>query len=222
MLNRWRARREQARRRRAAEEAMRRAGRLPPGQRLTQKFPVLHVGRIPPFDEATWRFRIWGEVERPLALTWGEFQALPRTTLVCDIHCVTQWSKFGTTWEGVAPATLVDLGLLRPTGSARFVLQVAAQGYTTNLPLETILQPNFLLATHFEGRPLTPEHGFPLRGVIGHIPGRRDLTDVYFWKGAKWLEGLHFVARDQPGTWERGGYHNEGHVWAEERWGRRF
>lgn len=201
---------------------MRRAKRLPPGQRATLKFPVLHMGRVPPFDPETWSFRIWGAVERPVQLSWSEFNALPRQSLTLDIHCVTQWSKFDTVWEGVSLRTLIALGLLQPAPDAAHVIQHAAGGYRTNLPLSVALQENFLLATHYNGRPLAPEHGYPLRGVVGHIVGRRDLEDVYFWKGAKWLRGIKLTTKDEPGTWEVGGYHNEGDVWREERWGRRW
>ena len=192
-------------------------GRLPPGQSLTQKFPVLHYGPVPVFDANTWDFRIFGEVEEEVRWGWEEFQALPRTTLKMDIHCVTRWSKFDTVWEGVSVRTLVDQGLIKPSPSAKFIIQHAEYGYTTNLPLKIMLQGNFLLATHFDGQPITPDHGYPLRGVIGAIPGQDTLTTLYFWKGAKWLRGLEFSGQDRPGFWERAGYHNEADVWKEER-----
>lgn len=218
-IKRWRERGQQ---RREVESAMRKARRLPPGQRVTLKFPVLHIGRVPVFDPETWRFRIWGAVAKPVRLSWAEFQALPRQTLTLDLHCVTQWSKFDTVWEGVSLRTLVECGVLTLNSDATHVIQVAEGGYKTNLPLSIALQDNFLLATHYNGERLTPEHGFPLRGVVGHMVGRRDLEDVYLWKGAKWLRGLKFTTKDEPGTWEIGGYHNEGDVWREERWGRRW
>ncbi|HEY57617.1 MAG TPA: sulfite oxidase-like oxidoreductase [Anaerolineae bacterium] len=202
---------------RALEERLRREGRLPPGQSLTLKFPVLHYGPIPPFDPATWDFRIWGEVEEPVRWTWEEFQQLPRTRVVMDIHCVTRWSKFETVWEGVSVRTLVEQGYIKLKPTARYVIQHAEYGFTANLPLEVVLQDNFLLATHFNGEPLTPEHGYPLRGVIGYISGRPDLKTPYFWKGAKWLRGLEFTAEDRPGFWEQAGYHNEADVWKEQR-----
>ena len=200
------------------EEKMRRGGRLPPGQALTSKFPVLHYGPIPPFNPATWDFRIWGEVEEPVRWTWEEFNQLPRTRVMMDIHCVTRWSKFDTIWEGVSVKTLVEQGFIRLKPSARYVIQHAEYGFTANLPLDVVLQDNFLLATHYNGEPLTPEHGAPLRGVIGHIPGREDLITTYFWKGAKWLRGLEFTAEDRPGFWERAGYNNNADVWKEERY----
>lgn len=201
---------------------MRQAGRLPPGQRVTLKFPVLHLGRVPAFDPATWHVTFYGAVAQPRRLTWSEFQTLPRRQLKIDLHCVTQWSKFDTLWEGVALRDLVGSGIIEPHADATHVIQIAEGGYSTNLPLSIAMQDNFLLATHFNGEPLTPEHGYPLRGVIGHIVGRNELEDVYLWKGAKWLRSLKFTTEDQPGTWEVSGYHNEGDVWREERWGRRY
>lgn len=205
--------------RKEVEEESRKAGRLPPGQSLTQKFPVLHYGSVPAFDPGKWDFRIWGEVEQGKTWTWSEFNQLPRTKLTMDIHCVTRWSKLDTTWEGVSVRTLVDQGLVRLKPAAKYVLQHAEHGFTVNLPLEVVLADNFLLATHFNGDPITPEHGAPLRGVVGYIPGRDDLMTPYFWKGAKWLRGLEFMAEDYPGFWEQAGYHNEADVWKEERFG---
>ena len=219
ILKRLRDHRERAKLRREAEGEMRRSGRLPPGQRLTRKFPVLHLGRVPEFNPETWHLKIWGAVSQPAALDWATFQALPRSRLTLDLHCVTQWSKFDTVWEGVTLAALLEETGLTLDAEAAFLIQHAHGGYRTNLPLAVVQQENFLLATHFEGRPLAPEHGFPLRGVIGHIPGRSDLKDVYLWKGAKWLRGLQFLTKDQPGTWEQRGYHNDGDVWLAERWG---
>jgi DMSO/TMAO reductase YedYZ molybdopterin-dependent catalytic subunit len=201
------------------EERVRQAGRLPPGQSLTQKFPVLHYGPTPGFNPATWDFRVWGEVEEELRWNWEEFNRLPRTKLVMDIHCVTRWSKFDTEWEGVSLRTLVDQGFIKPKPTAQFVMQHAEYGFTTNLSLEIMLSENFLLATHFHGEPLTPDHGYPLRGVVGHITQRGDLTVPYFWKGAKWLRGLEFMRQDRRGFWEQAGYHNRADVWKEERFG---
>ena len=203
--------------RKEVEDQSRKAGRLPPGQSLTQKFPVLHYGPVPSFNPATWDFRIWGEVEEEKSWTWDEFNQLPRTTLTMDIHCVTRWSKLDTTWEGVSVRTLVEKGWVRLKPGAKYVLQHAEYGFTVNLPVEVMLQDNFLLATHFNGEPITPDHGYPLRGVIGNIPGRSDLTVPYFWKGAKWLRGLEFMSLDRLGFWEQAGYHNRADVWEEER-----
>jgi DMSO/TMAO reductase YedYZ molybdopterin-dependent catalytic subunit len=204
-------------RRRDQEENVKQEGRLPSGQSLTNKFPVLHYGPVPKFNPATWDFRIWGEVETETYLNWGEFQRLPRTSLTMDIHCVTRWSKFNTAWEGVLVRTLVDEGLLRIKPAARFVLQHAEYGFTVNLPLEVVLAENFLLATHYDGLPITPDHGYPLRGIVGNIVGRDDLSVPYFWKGAKWLRGLEFMAEDRLGFWEQAGYHNDADVWKEQR-----
>lgn len=203
--------------RKTEEEKVKKEGRLPPGQSLTQKFPVLHYGAVPPFDPQTWDFRVWGAVETPLRLTWEEFEQLPRTTLKMDIHCVTRWSKFDTTWEGVSVKAMIDSGLIRLKPEAKFVIQHAEYGYTSNLPLEIVLQENFLLATRYEGQPIAPDHGYPLRGIVGAIPAKKDLKTPYFWKGAKWLRGLEFSAEDQPGFWEQAGYHNDADVWMEER-----
>jgi len=199
------------------EEKFKKEGRLPPGQSYSQRFPVLHYGPVPAFNQATWDFKVWGEVEAPLHLTWDEFNKLPRSQVTMDIHCVTRWSKFDTLWEGVRLQTLLDGGLLKLTPKAHFVVEHAEYGYTTNIPLEVVLQENFLMATHFNGEPLSPDHGYPLRGVIGAIPGRNDLTTPYLWKGAKWLRGLEFLNQDQLGFWELGGYNNSADVWKEER-----
>lgn len=206
-------------RRREEEQRLKAEGRMPPGQSLTQKFPVLHYGPVPSFDPARWDLRIWGEVESEKRFSWEEFQRLPHTTVKMDIHCVTRWSKFDTWWEGVSVRTLVDQGIIKLKPAARYVLQHAEYGFTVNLPLDIVLAENFLMATHFNGQLLTPDHGYPLRAVIGNIVGRSDLTVPYFWKGAKWLRGLEFLAEDKPGFWEQAGYHNEADVWKEERFG---
>ena len=203
--------------RKAEEERIKQEGRLPPGQSLTQKFPVLHYGAVPAFDPLTWDFRVFGEVEAPLRLTWAVFEQLPRTRLKMDIHCVTRWSKFDTEWEGVSVTSLIDAGLIKLKPEAKFVIQHAEHGFTSNLPLQVVLQENFLLATHYEGHPITPDHGYPLRGIIGAIPQKKDLKTSYFWKGAKWLRALEFTAEDKPGFWEQAGYHNDADVWLEER-----
>jgi DMSO/TMAO reductase YedYZ molybdopterin-dependent catalytic subunit len=191
--------------------------RLPPGQTLTSQLPILHRGPIPKFDPTTWDFRIWGAVEKPITWTWDEILALPRIKIRLDLHCVTGWSLLDTEWEGVSLKHLVEEGLIIPKEGAKFIMQHAANGYTTNLPLGVALQPNFLLATHYHGEPLTPEHGFPLRAVIGSMPGNKTLKDVYLWKGAKWLRGLEFMPQDRLGFWEANGYHNIGDVWKEQR-----
>ena len=203
--------------RKEEEERVAGEGRLPPGQSLTKKFPVLHYGPVPTFDPATWNLRVWGEVEDDVQWSWDEFLKLPRASLYLDIHCVTRWSKFDTVWEGVSVKILVERGFIKLKTTAKYVMQHAEFGYTVNLPLEIVLGDNFLLATHFNGEPLDPDHGYPLRGAVGHIVGRDDLKTVYFWKGAKWLRGLEFISQDRHGFWEKAGYHNEGDVWEEER-----
>ncbi len=203
--------------RKAEEDKMRAAGRLPPGQSLTARFPVLHYGPIPQTDLANWDLKFWGLLEETFSLTWQEFNQIPRTAIQLDLHCVTRWSLFDSLWEGITLATLIDLGLLKIKSGAVYVLQHAEFGYTTNLPLKVMLQDNFLLATHYNGAPLTPEHGFPLRAVVGAITTRDDLETPYLWKGAKWLRGLEFLSEDQLGFWEQAGYHNQGDIWQEQR-----
>jgi DMSO/TMAO reductase YedYZ molybdopterin-dependent catalytic subunit len=191
--------------------------RLPPGQFLTDQFPVLHYGPIPEFNPSTWDLRVWGAVETPITFTWDQILDLPHTRVRLDLHCVTTWTKLDTEWEGISLQTLVSGGWITPKPEARYLMQHADHGYTTNLPLEVALQENFLLATHYDGQPLTPEHGYPLRAVIGAIPGKSELKDVYLWKGAKWLRGLELMTSDQLGFWEANDYHNEGDVWKEQR-----
>jgi DMSO/TMAO reductase YedYZ molybdopterin-dependent catalytic subunit len=182
--------------------------RLPPGQYLTEKWPVLHAGTVPKVDLATWDFRVWGEVENPIKLSWDELKQLPSTEVTVDIHCVTRWSRFDTSFRGVHWRDLAEL--VRPNPSARFVVAHAEQGYTSNLPLETIEAEDALIAYEADGEPLMPDHGWPLRLMV---PSR------YFWKSAKWLRGLELLDHDQPGFWERYGYNNNADYWKEERYG---
>jgi DMSO/TMAO reductase YedYZ molybdopterin-dependent catalytic subunit len=195
-----------------AEDKVRAAGydpmRLPPGQYLTEKWPVLHAGSVPRTDLQTWDFKVWGEVENPVTLSWEEFDALPKTEHVQDIHCVTRWSKFDMAFRGVHWRELAEL--VRPKPSARFVVAQSEQGFTANVPLEFLEDDLALLAQEANGEPLEPDHGWPLRLVI---PGK------YFWKSAKWLRGIELRASDQPGFWERYGYHNDADPWKEERYG---
>ncbi|HCR72460.1 MAG TPA: sulfite oxidase-like oxidoreductase, partial [Anaerolineae bacterium] len=187
--------------RRKEEERVRNEGRLPPGQSLTLKFPVLHYGPVPSFNPTTWDFRVWGEVEEEKRWSWAEFNQLPRAKIKMDIHCVTRWSKFDTEWEGVSVRTLVEQGFFKIKPSAKYVMQHAEYGFTVNLPLEVVLQDNFLLATHFNGEPIDADHGYPLRGVVGFIPGQ-EVETPYLWKGAKWLRSIEFMPRDKRGFWE--------------------
>lgn len=198
------------------EEKIKLEGRLPPGQALTNRFPVLHYGPVPRFNAATWDVRVFGEVEAEQRWTWNEFNKLPRTKVKMDLHCVTRWSKFDTDWEGVSLKTLIDQGLIQLKPTAKYLLQHCEYGFTVNIPVEVALAPNFLLATHYDGQPLEADHGYPLRGVIGAIPGS-ELKTPYLWKGGKWIRGLEFLAQDRLGFWEQAGYHNEADVWKEQR-----
>jgi len=208
---------EGPKRRRGLEGRISQEGRLPPGQSLTVKFPVLHYGPVPTFDPSTWTFRVWGEVEQEVTWTWDEFLELPRNKIKMDIHCVTRWSKFDTEWEGVSLQMLMQQEIIKVKPAAKFLMQHCEYGYSTNLPISIAISDNFLLATHFDGQPLTPDHGYPLRGVVGAIPGREDLKDIYLWKGGKWLTGLEFLPEDRLGFWEQAGYHNVADVWDEQR-----
>lgn len=204
--------------RRDAEKKVREENRLPPGQSLTLKFPVLHYGPTPKTDLDKWNFKVFGLVAEEKTWNWEEFNRLPKTKVTMDIHCVTRWSKFDTTWEGISLKTLIEEGIITPKPEANYVVQHCEQGYTTNLPLEAMLQDNVILATHFDGEPLPLEHGWPLRVVVGSFPDRSEQFNAYFWKGGKWLRALEFRSTDQPGFWERNGYHNEGDPWKEQRY----
>jgi DMSO/TMAO reductase YedYZ molybdopterin-dependent catalytic subunit len=183
--------------------------RLPPGQIVTVKWPVLHYGTVPKVDLATWRFRVWGAVEQPFEITWDELMALPRQETVCDIHCVTRWSRYDNVFGGIPVQSIVQRAKVKP--EARFVLVHAEQGYTTNVPLSDLDRPANLLALTHNGSDLDPEHGGPARLLIPHL---------YLWKSAKWVTGFEFLEEDYPGFWEQNGYHKRGEPWAEERYGR--
>jgi DMSO/TMAO reductase YedYZ molybdopterin-dependent catalytic subunit len=183
--------------------------RLPPGQIITRKWPVLHFGTVPAVDLGAWRFDVYGAVEQPLSLSWADLQALPRQQTVCDIHCVTRWSRYDNAFEGVPVREI--LARARPRASAGFVLVHAENGFTTNLPLADLDRPANLLATTHGGDPLPPEHGGPVRLLVPHL---------YFWKSAKWVRGFEVLEEDYPGFWEQNGYHMRGDPWAEERYGR--
>ena len=195
-----------------AERKVRAAGydpaRLPPGQHLTEKWPVLHAGSVPDTDLATWTLRVFGEVEEPLELSWEQFGELPRSSTTQDIHCVTRWSRFDASFEGVHWHELA--ARCRPLPSARFAIAHAEHGFTANVPFASLEDEEALLATHADGEPLTPDHGWPLRLVI---PGK------YFWKSAKWLRAIELAPADRPGFWERYGYHNDADPWQEQRYG---
>ena len=206
--------------RKEQEEQVKNMGRLPPGQALTQKFPVLHYGPVPAFNPATWDFKVFGLVEESKVWNWAEFNQLPRRTVKMDIHCVTRWSKFDTAWEGVHLKDLIDQGIIKPRPEAKFILQHCEYGFTVNVPLEVALSDVFLLATHYDGKPLEPDHGYPLRGIAGALPDQaHSENDRYFWKGGKWLRSLEFMTQDRAGFWEQAGYSMTANVWREERFG---
>ena len=184
-------------------------GRLPPGQILTQKWPVLHYGTVPSIDLARWVFTVNGLVDRPLTLTWDELLAFPRRETMCDMHCVTRWSRYDNLFEGVPVQALLQRAGVE--AHAAYALVHAEQGFTTNLPLADLDRPENLLALRHNGEPLTPEHGGPVRLLVPHL---------YLWKSAKWVTGIEVRDVDEPGFWERNGYHMRGDPWEEERFGR--
>jgi len=181
-------------------------GRVPPGQYVTQDFPVLSAGPTPHTPLPEWTFSIRQGGDTLKSWTWPEFQALSAQTVTVDIHCVTRWSKLDTTWEGVPIQKILELAQVRP--SATHVVSHAEQGYTANLPLDVLDDEDVLLADTFGGQPLEAEHGYPLRLLV---PKR------YFWKSSKWIRGLEFLDHDQLGFWERYGYNNDADPWKEER-----
>lgn len=193
--------------RKAEEEARRQDGRLPPGQSLTQKWPVLHEGAVPAFDLARWDLSVRGLVDNPFTLNWTEFKALPRKRITADFHCVTTWSKFDNEWEGVPFAVIAEMADVRP--EATHVVIHGEGGYTTNVPLEDLLRDDVLLADWHAPEPLTADHGAPVRLVVPHL---------YAWKSAKWLRGFDFVDSDRPGFWEKIGYHMYGDPFQEQRY----
>lgn len=182
------------------------AHRVPPGQTVTERFPILHEGDIPEYDLSTWSLRIFGEVEEERSFSFHELLALPQTSQVNDIHCVTRWSKLDTKWEGVRFIDL--LPLLRVKPEAKYVMIHADEDYDTNLPLEDMMREDVLLAHRFDGEPLTDKHGWPMRLLVPHL---------YFWKSAKWIRGIEFMKEDRPGFWERNGFHNYADPFLEQR-----
>ncbi len=183
--------------------------RVPPGQFLTEKFPVLHYGSVASYPNLDhWDFRIFGLVEAPLRFTWNELMALPRLTQTVDIHCVTRWSKLDTTWTGIPWRELMKL--VQVKSSATHAMAHCEYGFTANVGLEVLDDDDTMLAFEYDNKPLEPEHGYPLRLLV---------PKKYFWKSAKWLRGIEFMDGDRPGFWERNGYHMEGDPWREERFG---
>jgi DMSO/TMAO reductase YedYZ molybdopterin-dependent catalytic subunit len=195
-----------------AEAKVRDAGydpaRLPPGQYLTEKWPVLQAGGVPTIEIATWTLRVFGEVENEITLSFDELTALPATDITTDIHCVTRWSRFDARFRGVHWRELAKL--CRPKPTARFAIAHAEHGFTANVPLAAIEDDDALIVYQADGAPLTPEHGWPVRLFV---------PTKYFWKSAKWLNGIELSAVDKPGFWERYGYHNDADYWKEERYG---
>jgi len=192
--------------RKRLEQQMKAEGRLPPGQSLTLKWPVLHYGSVPHFDPERWDFRAYGLVEAPVRWNWVEFNALPNVKHTSDFHCVTRWSRFDNVWEGVAFREV--LSRVRPKPAASHVLVHAEQGFTANIPLPDLDREEVLFATHHDGQALAPDHGFPLRLIVPHL---------YAWKSVKWVRGIEFLDHDAPGFWEQNGYHMYGDPWKEQR-----
>ena len=184
-----------------------RQNRVPPGQRLTEKWPVLHHGAVPNIDTSEWTFTISGWVEQKRALSYDEFMSLPRVKVFSDIHCVTRWSRLNNLWEGVSSSTIRELANILP--EAQFVIVHCVGGFTTNLTLTDFFRPDVLFAIKHDNQALTPGHGYPVRLVVPRL---------YFWKSAKWVSGIEFTAEDRPGFWESYGYHNRGDPWREERY----
>ncbi|RUS46187.1 sulfite oxidase-like oxidoreductase [Cohnella sp. AR92] len=180
--------------------------RLPPGQTLTDRFPILHEGEVPRYDMDEWTLRVFGEVEEEVTFTYDQLMALPKTRIETDIHCVTRWSKFGTSWEGVLFRDVLKQLKVKP--EAKYVMVHADNDYETNLPIEDLLGDDILLAYQYNGEPLTDKHGWPLRLLVPHL---------YFWKSAKWIRGFEFMKEDRPGFWERNGFHNYADPFKEQR-----
>ena len=193
--------------RRAKEDHEKFGERLPPGQKLTDGWPVLHYGGIPSIDLATWKFSAIGLVEQEAGFSWDEFLALPQTTIRSDVHCVTHWSKFDNDWTGVRFIDLMER--VKPKPEAKHAMVHSYGGYTTNISLSELMAEDVLFAHQHNGEPLAKEHGWPLRLVV---------PKLYFWKSAKWVRGLVFMDEEKPGFWEMYGYHIHGDPWKEERY----
>jgi DMSO/TMAO reductase YedYZ molybdopterin-dependent catalytic subunit len=187
-----------------------RANRLPPGQILTDRWPVLHHGGVPNIKPEKWTFRIHGLVEKERTLTLPEFTALPMIEVFSDIHCVTTWSRYNNLWEGVSTAIIRDLVAIKP--EAAYVMVEGEKGFTTNLSLSDFFETDVLFALKHDAKPISTEHGAPVRLIVPRL---------YLWKSAKWVTGLRFMAQDEAGFWESNGYHMHGDPWTEERYGGR-
>lgn len=183
------------------------AERIPPGNHLTKGWPVLHFSPTPGFDEANWDFKVWGECETPLTLSYAELKALPNTTITADFHCVTTWSALDFEWTGVSFRTIAEMA--KPTDEANWVIAHCEYDYTSNLSMQAMMDDDVLVAWAKDGEDLDPDHGFPLRLVV---PKR------YAWKSAKWLRGIEFQKHNVRGFWELRGYHTHADPWTEERY----
>ena len=192
--------------RKVLEQRMKSEGRLPPGQSLTLKWPVLHYGSVPRFDPERWDFVVSGLVENAIRWNWKEFNSLPTVTTHSDFHCVTRWSRFDNDWKGVSFREV--LRRVNPKPAAKYVLVHAEQGFTANVPLADLDRENVLFATHHDGEPLSADHGYPLRLIVPHL---------YAWKSVKWVRGIEFLVQDRPGFWERNGYHMYGDPFKQQR-----
>ncbi len=184
-----------------------RENRVPPGQHLLERWPVLHHGSVPEIDEKAWKFKLSGLVEREAVFTFEEFMAFPRVDVMSDIHCVTRWSRLNNTWEGVSTSGIKDRVSILP--EAKYVMVHGARGFSTNLLLDDFFSEDVLFAVKHDGKDLTAEHGAPVRLVVPRL---------YFWKSAKWVTGVEFMAENRPGFWESKGYHMHGDPWKEERY----
>jgi DMSO/TMAO reductase YedYZ molybdopterin-dependent catalytic subunit len=181
--------------------------RLPPGQYLTKKWPILSYETTPKFDADAYRFKIWGEVEEPMELTWKQLQSLPHVTLTADFHCVTTWSRYENAWEGIHISEIIKL--VKPRETAKFVVAHSWTGYTTNMPYSDFNDDDVIVAFSHDGTPIEADHGGPVRLIV---------PKLYAYKSAKWLSGIEFVEQDHPGFWEVRGYHNHADPWQEERY----
>lgn len=185
----------------------RQSDRIPPNQNVTTKFPVLHAGNVPYYEDMSkWNLQVYGLVDRPMLLSFEDIKAFPKAELKNDIHCVTGWSRLDNVWQGIRAKDIAEKAGVHE--EAGFVILHAEEGWTANLPLSDFTRETSLLAYAHNGEPLTPEHGYPLRGVFPHL---------YFWKSAKWLRGIQFTKENHPGFWERNGYHLRGDPWKNQR-----
>jgi DMSO/TMAO reductase YedYZ molybdopterin-dependent catalytic subunit len=188
-----------------------RKNRVPPGQYLTDKWPVLHYGGVPKIDKSKWNLKIFGLVDKERTLSFADFMSLPQSKVFSDIHCVTTWSRLDNLWEGVSTSEIKKLITIDP--QAKFVMVHGAPSFTTNLPIEDFFEPDVLLAIKHDDTPISADHGGPVRLVVPRL---------YFWKSAKWVTGVEFIQKNKPGFWEASGYHIHGDPWTEERHGGRY